>query len=83
MYTAAVGFLLCRNTSPCTASFAGGSMPSSLPLFYKSCHRACFMVLKLIYSQVQQVLGHSMRGAKRQGGKSSNAGAPIELSSSY
>ena len=75
MYKAPVGFFLCRYTSPCTASFAGGSLPSSLPLFYKSCHRACFMVLKLIYSQVQQVLEYSMRGAKRQGGKSLNAGA--------
>ena len=37
----------------------------------------------VLYSQVQQVLGYSMRDAKRQGGKSPNAGSPIELSSSY
>ena len=45
MYKAPVCFLLCRNPSPCAASLAGGSKPSSLPILYKSWHRASFMIL--------------------------------------
>ena len=39
MYKALVCFVLCRNPSPCAASFAGGSKPSSPSIFYKLWHR--------------------------------------------
>jgi hypothetical protein len=46
MYKAPVCFLLCRNPSPCAASLAGGSKPSSLSIFYESWHRASFMIFQ-------------------------------------
>ena len=47
MYKAPVFFLLCRNPSPCAASLAGRSKPSSLSIFYELWHRASFIIFQL------------------------------------
>ena len=46
MYKAPVFFLLCRNPSPCAASLAGRSKPSSLSIFYELWHRASFIIFQ-------------------------------------
>ena len=48
MHRAPVSSLLCRSPSPCAASFAGGSKPSSLSLFYKSWHKSIWVLCPLL-----------------------------------
>ena len=46
MHRAPVCFLLCRNIYPRAGGLARGNKPSSLPILYKSWHRASFMILQ-------------------------------------